>query len=140
MKHLKLIIAVLALAALVSTPAFFSQAPTSPLLPTQVETTAVSGAVTDTTATDGLAAPATGLRWYVTQLQCLNVSASTQDSAILKSSTTSMWQVACTPGSVSTVIKFNPPLRQPDTATKLTMTATASATSNYFIMAGYKGR
>jgi hypothetical protein len=144
MKRLKFVLlaVIICMAVLiVSSGRIFSQVTPSPIIPTQIETWAFSAGVTDTTATDMLAAPGTGLRWYVTKLQCINVSASTQAIALVKTGSAVDAEVACPPASTANgMVVFNPPIRQSATNTKMTFTSSASVTTNYFIMAGYKGR
>lgn len=112
----------------------------TPPIPTAIAVTAYA-TTTGAGAMDMLAAPATGTRNYVYQVQCVNSSASTQAVAFIKDGSTTLWAVGCPPASTANgVVNFNPPLRQPTSATKLTMTASTAVTTAYFNMSGFTAR
>lgn len=98
------------------------------------------GTATDTTAQDMAPAPPTGVRNYIYQAACYSTSA-TVAVALIKDGSTTLAAVPCVPSSgLSQPIRFNPPLAQPTTATKLTMSASTSITTAYFYMAARTAR
>ncbi len=93
------------------------------------------GTATDTTAQDMTAAAGAGVYNYIYQLVCYSTSA-TVAVALAKSGTTTIAAVPCVPsGGFSQPILFIPPLKMPAANTKLTMTASTSATTLYFYSA-----
>src|SRR5437762_10683743 len=111
MKKLGFVFVLLLLIAAAFMPALITaQAPTpagGPLTSANVLTAV--GSATDTTAQDMLAAPPTNVRNYVFQAQCINVSASTQAVASIKSGSTVVAYVACPPASTANgLVTFNP--------------------------------
>lgn len=121
---------------------FVSQAEAqTPIVNQTGQTLTVTATTTGAGAMTLLAAPSTGVRNYITQVQCVNTSASTQAVASIKSGSTTIWYVGCPPASVNQgIVVFSPPLRQPDTATSLTMTMSAAATTAYMNMSGFTAK
>jgi len=112
----------------------------SPPVPTRL----LSVGTTSTTLnsnTQLLAAANTGLRYYISEASCVNVSASTVSAAIIKDGTTSIWVIPCpAAGTAQNMTVFNPPLRMPTAATAVNFAGTAAATTLYFNARAYVDR
>lgn|GEM_PF-5077651 len=92
-------------------------------------------------AMDMLPAPAgSNVTNYIYQAMCVNTSASTQMVAFIKDGSTTLVPIPCAPAVSPVPVNFNPPLRQPTTGTKLTMTASTATTTAYFYMSGFTAR
>jgi len=101
----------------------------------------VSGTATatDTTSTSLVAAPASGLRNYITQFTVWNSSATNTYIKIQDGSGgTTIYTLPC-PTVGGSVISLPTPLRQPTTATALYFAANASANAVFISASGYKG-
>lgn len=101
----------------------------------------VSGraSATDTTSTSLIAAPATGLRNYITQITVWNSSAVNTYIKIQDGSGgTEIYDIPAPAGGGAT-LSFPTPLRQPTTATALYFAANASANAIVISASGYKG-
>jgi len=101
----------------------------------------VSGraSATDTTSTSLIAAPASGLRNYITQITVWNSSATSTYVKIQDGSGgTEIYDVPAPAGGGAT-INLPTPLRQPTLATALFFAANASANAIVISASGYKG-
>jgi hypothetical protein len=101
----------------------------------------VSGAATatDTTSTSLIAAPASGLRNYITQITVWNSSAVNTYIKIQDGSGgTTLYTLPC-PTVGGSVITLPTPLRQPTTATAIFFAANASANAVFVSASGFKG-
>lgn len=94
---------------------------------------------TDTTSTSLLAAPASGLRNYITQITVWNASAvSTYIKIQDGSGGTELYDIPAPAGGGAT-LSLPTPLRQPTTATAIFFAANASANAVFVSASGYKG-
>lgn len=111
----------------------------TPPIPSAIAVAAVA-TTTGAGAMDMLSAPTGQNRNYVYQAICVNTSAATQMVASIKDGSTTLAYVSCPPAAAAVAVNFNPPLRQPTAATKLTMTASTATTTAYFYMSGFTAR
>lgn len=94
---------------------------------------------TDTTSTSLIAAPASGLRNYITQITVWNASAvSTYIKIQDGSGGTELYDIPAPAGGGAT-LTLPTPLRQPTTATAIFFAANASANAVFISASGYKG-
>jgi hypothetical protein len=110
----------------------------SPPVPTRLLYTGYSASAATTTY-NLLSAPANGLRYYISDVSCVNTS-STVTALALRDGTTVIWNVACPVSSVPSIIKFDPPLRQPTAATAFAANPITAATTVYFQVRAYQDR
>ena len=112
----------------------------SPPVPTRLLSVGTTS-TTLNTDTQLLAAANTGLRYYISEASCVNVSASTVSAAVIKSGTTAVWVIPCPPAGVAQLpTVFNPPLRMPTSAAVLNFAGTTAATTLYFNARAYVDR
>lgn len=112
----------------------------SPPVPTRLLYAGVAS-TTLTTASTMLTAPANGLRYYFTDMACVNTSSTASAVELRDGTTTVIWRGACPPsGAAGGQVKFDPPFRQPTTATAPTMAVSAAGSTNYFSLRAYQDR
>jgi hypothetical protein len=100
---------------------------------------AVTTPITDTTAVTLLAAPATGLRNYITQIVVSNAHATIGTNVVIKDGSTVLYTIPAAPAYGGAVLTFPVPLRQPTTATAITVANLTTSSSTTVSASGYKG-
>jgi hypothetical protein len=108
---------------------------------------AITSAMTGTTSTSLLAAPASGLRNYITQITVSNASITVPTDIIIQdgSGGTTLYTLPCPigtgtgTGTSGGVFVFPTPLRQPTTATALFCANVTTGSSTKVSATGYKG-
>lgn len=151
MKIRKLTIVLLAILAFVAMSSLFSvhdqilhaQAVPGCNPSTSSQCILVTGTTSTTLTTDTqvIAAQNTGIRLYVTEVTCVNTSASTVTAAALKDGSTTKYVIPCPPAGVTGGTKtFDPPFRMPTTATAFNMAAISAASTVYFSARAYSAR
>jgi hypothetical protein len=101
----------------------------------------ISSAMTGTTSTQLLAAPAAGLRNYVTTLVCSNSHATVSTDVDIKDGNagTSIFTIPAAAVYGGTAISFPVPLKQPTTATRLDAADVTTGANVRCAAVGYKG-
>lgn len=104
---------------------------------------AASGGITDTNDVTLAAAPAAGLRNYLTHLDIINTDATVGTEVVVKDGSTVLWR-GFAPASLAAVsqpsivsIVFPTPIRQPTTATALTAACVTTSSQTYINAQGY---
>jgi hypothetical protein len=102
---------------------------------------AITSAMTGTTSTSLIAAPAAGLRNYITQVTVSNAHATVGTDIILQdgSGGTTLYTIPAAAVYGGAVITFPTPLRQPTTATALFCANVTTGASTKVSASGYKG-
>lgn len=101
----------------------------------------ITSAMTGTTSTSLIAAPASGLRNYITQCTFSNSHASQGTMMILQdgSGGTTIYSAPAAPAFGGATITFPTPLRQPTTATALYVANVTTGANTFAACSGYKG-
>lgn len=101
----------------------------------------ISSAMTGTTSTSLIAAPASGLRNYITQITVSNSHATVGTDIIIQdgSGGTTLYVIPAAAVYGGAVITFPTPLRQPTTATALYCANVTTGSSTKVSASGYKG-
>lgn len=101
----------------------------------------ITSAMTGTTSTSLIAAPAAGLRNYITQCTFSNSHATVGTDIILQdgSGGTTIYLAPAAPAFGGATITFPTPLRQPTTATALFVANVTTASNTKVACSGYKG-
>jgi len=102
---------------------------------------AITSSMTSTTSTSLLAAPASGLRNYITQITCSNNSATTGTEIVIQdgSGGTTLYTIPAAISFGGAAITFPVPLRQPTTATAIYCANVTTGSSTKVSASGYKG-
>jgi hypothetical protein len=108
---------------------------------------AITSAMTGTTTTSLIAAPASGLRNYITQITVSNGSTTVSTDILIQdgSGGTTLYVVPCPAAAVATTgggggtFVFPTPLRQPTTATAIFCANVTTGSSTKVSASGYKG-
>jgi hypothetical protein len=102
---------------------------------------AITSAMTGTTSTSLIAAPASGLRNYITQITVSNAHATVGTDVIIQdgSGGTTLYTIPAAAVYGGAVITFPVPLRQPTTATALYCANVTTGASTKVSASGYKG-
>lgn len=102
---------------------------------------AITSAMTGTTSTSLVAAPASGLRNYITQITVSNAHATVGTDIIIQdgSGGTTLYTIPAAAVYGGAVIAFPTPLRQPTTATALFCANVTTGASTKVSASGYKG-
>lgn len=102
---------------------------------------AITSAMTSTTSTSLIAAPASGLRNYITQITVSNSHATVGTDIIIQdgSGGTTLYTIPAAAVYGGAVITFPTPLRQPTTATALFCANVTTGASTKVSASGYKG-
>lgn len=102
---------------------------------------AITSAMTGTTSTSLLAAPASGLRNYITQITISNAHATQGTDLVIQdgSGGTTLYTIPAAANYGGSVITFPVPLRQPTTATAIFCANVTSGASTKVSASGYKG-
>jgi hypothetical protein len=100
-----------------------------------------SGQMTATTSTTCVAAPAAGLRNYITTITVSNTHATQATDVLIQdgSNGTTLWVVPAAAAQGGAVVTFPTPLRQPTTATAIFVQNVTTGASTKASIAGYKG-
>lgn len=99
---------------------------------------AASGGITDTADVTLAAAPAAGLRNYLTRLDVCNTHASVDTEVVVKDGSTVLWRRMFKALAVGCLaVTLNTPIRQPTTATALTAAAITTGSATYINAGGY---
>jgi hypothetical protein len=100
-----------------------------------------AGQMTATTSTTCVAAPAAGLRNYITTITVSNSDATHPTDVLIQdgSSGTTLWVVPAAAAQGGAVVTFPTPLRQPTTATAIFVQNVTTSASTKVSIAGYKG-
>jgi len=101
----------------------------------------ITSAMTGTTSTSLIAAPASGLRNYITACTFSNSHATVGTDMILQdgSGGTTIWNIPAAAVYGGAHITFPTPLRQPTTATALFVANVTTGSSTKAACSGYKG-
>ena len=101
----------------------------------------ITTAMTGTTSTSLVAAPAAGLRNYLTSCTFSNEHATVGTSIVIQdgSGGTTLWTVPTAPAYGGAQITFPTPLRQPTTATAIFVANVTTGSSTKAACSGYKG-
>jgi hypothetical protein len=101
----------------------------------------ITSAMTGTTSTSLIAAPASGLRNYITQCTFSNSHATVGTMMILQdgSGGTTIYSAPAAPAFGGATITFPTPLRQPTTATALFVQNVTTGSNTFAACSGYKG-
>lgn len=102
---------------------------------------AITSAMTGTTSTSLVAAPASGLRNYITQITVSNAHATVGTDIIIQdgSGGTTLYTIPAAAVYGGAVITFPTPLRQPTTATAIFCANVTTGASTKVSASGYKG-
>jgi hypothetical protein len=102
---------------------------------------AITTAMTGTTTTSLIAAPAAGLRNYITQITVSNAHATVGTDIIIQdgSGGTTLYTIPAAAVYGGAVITFPTPLRQPTTATAIFCANVTTGASTKVSASGYKG-
>jgi hypothetical protein len=102
---------------------------------------AITSAMTGTTSTSLIAAPASGLRNYITQITVSNSHATVGTDIIIQdgSGGTTLYVIPAPPAFGGATLTFPVPLRQPSTATALYVANVTTGSSTKVSASGYKG-
>lgn len=102
---------------------------------------AITSAMTGTTSTSLIAAPASGLRNYITQITVSNAHATVGTDVIIQdgSGGTTLYTIPAAAVYGGAVITFPVPLRQPTTATAIYCANVTTGASTKVSASGYKG-
>jgi hypothetical protein len=102
---------------------------------------AITSAMTGTTSTSLIAAPAAGLRNYITQITVSNAHATVGTDVIIQdgSGGTTLYTIPAAAVYGGAVITFPTPLRQPTTATAIFCANVTTGASTKVSASGYKG-
>jgi hypothetical protein len=102
---------------------------------------AITSAMTGTTSTSLVAAPAAGLRNYITQITVSNAHATVGTDVIIQdgSGGTTLYTIPAAAVYGGAVITFPTPLRQPTTATAIFCANVTTGASTKVSASGYKG-
>jgi hypothetical protein len=102
---------------------------------------AITSAMTGTTSTSLIAAPASGLRNYITQITVSNSHATVGTDVIIQdgSGGTTLYTIPAAAVYGGAVITFPTPLRQPTTATAIYCANVTTGASTKVSASGYKG-
>jgi len=102
---------------------------------------AITSAMTGTTSTSLIAAPASGLRNYITQITVSNAHATVGTDIIIQdgSGGTTLYTIPAAAVYGGAVITFPTPLRQPTTATAIFCANVTTGASTKVSASGYKG-
>lgn len=102
---------------------------------------AITSAMTGTTSTSLVAAPASGLRNYITQVTVSNAHATVGTDIIIQdgSGGTTLYTIPAAAVYGGAVITFPTPLRQPTTATAIFCANVTTGASTKVSASGYKG-
>lgn len=102
---------------------------------------AITSAMTGTTSTSLIAAPAAGLRNYITQITVSNSHATVGTDVIIQdgSGGTTLYTIPAAAVYGGAAISFPTPLRQPTTATALFCANVTTGASTKVSASGYKG-
>jgi hypothetical protein len=102
---------------------------------------AITSAMTGTTSTSLVAAPASGLRNYITQITCSNAHATVGTDIIVQdgSGGTTFYLLPAAAVYGGAAITFPTPLRQPTTATAVYVANVTTGASTKCAASGYKG-
>jgi hypothetical protein len=102
---------------------------------------AITSAMTGTTSTSLIAAPASGLRNYITQITVSNAHATVGTDIIIQdgSGGTTLYTIPAAAVYGGAVITFPTPLRQPTTVTALFCANVTTGASTKVSASGYKG-
>jgi len=100
----------------------------------------ISTAMTGTTSTSLLAAPASGLRNYITQITVSNSHATVGTDVLIQdgSGGTTLWVIPAAAVYGGAVVSFPSPLRQPTTATAIYCANVTTGASTKVSASGYK--
>jgi hypothetical protein len=100
-----------------------------------------AGQMTATTSTTCVAAPAAGLRNYITTITVSNTHATQATDVLIQdgSNGTTLWVVPAAAAQGGAVVTFPTPLRQPTTATAIFVQNVTTGASTKASIAGYKG-
>lgn len=115
---------------------------TSPYAISDLLVSGVTAAMTGTTSTSIVAAPASGLRNYLTQITCTNSHASVPTFVLVQdgSGGTTIYEAYAAIAGGGFAISFPAPLRQPTTATALFVQDVTTGANVICSASGYKGR
>ncbi len=112
----------------------------SPPVPTRLLYTGVTS-TTLSTNTQMLSAPANGLRYYISDVECVNSSSTASAAQINDGTSTAIWRIPCPPSGVAGGYRhFDPPLRQPTSATAVGMNVSAAGSTNYLSIRAYQDK
>ncbi len=102
---------------------------------------AITTAMTGTTSTSLIAAPASGLRNYITQITVSNSHATIGTDVVIQdgSGGTTLYTIPAGPIYGGAVLTFPTPLRQPTTATAIYVANVTTGSSIKVSASGYKG-
>jgi hypothetical protein len=102
---------------------------------------AITSAMTGTTSTSLIAAPAAGLRNYITQITVSNAHATVGTDVVIQdgSGGTTLYTIPAAAVYGGAVITFPTPLRQPTTATAIFCANVTTGASTKVSASGYKG-
>jgi hypothetical protein len=102
---------------------------------------AITSAMTGTTSTSLIAAPAAGLRNYITQITVSNAHATVGTDVIIQdgSGGTTLYTIPASAVYGGAVVTFPTPLRQPTTATAIYCANVTTGASTKVSASGYKG-
>ncbi len=102
---------------------------------------AITSAMTGTTSTSLIAAPASGLRNYITQITVSNAHATVGTDIIIQdgSGGTTLYTIPAAAAYGGATVTFPTPLRQPTTATALFCANVTTGASTKASASGYKG-
>lgn len=102
---------------------------------------AITSAMTGTTSTSLIAAPASGLRNYITQITVSNAHATVGTDIVIQdgSGGTTLYTIPAAAVYGGAVITFPTPLRQPTTATAIYCANVTTGASTKVSASGYKG-
>lgn len=100
---------------------------------------AITTAMTGTTDTTLLAAPAAGLRNYITQITVSNSHATVGTDINIKDGSTTIYVIPAAAVYGGAVLTFPTPLRQPTTATAINAANVTTGSSTKVSASGYKG-
>lgn len=113
---------------------------THPYALTDRQVQGTTSSMTGTTSTSLIAAPASGLRNYITTLSCVNSHATVGTNVTIQdgSGGTAIWTVAAAAVFGGTAITFPVPLKQPTTATALYVANVTTGAAVICSATGYK--
>ena len=102
---------------------------------------AITSAMTGTTTTSLIAAPASGLRNYITQITVSNAHATQGTDIIIQdgSGGTTLYTIPAAANYGGATLSFPTPLRQPTTATAIFCANVTTGASTKVSASGYKG-
>lgn len=101
----------------------------------------ISSAMTGTTSTSLVAAPASGLRNYITQITVSNSHATVGTDILIQDGNggTTLYVIPAAPAFGGAVLTFPTPLRQPTTATAIYCANVTTGSNTKVSASGYKG-